>query len=288
MNGGPDAPDRWGHRRGWIDLTRPVVMGILNTTPDSFSDGGEHLDADRALDRAERMVAEGADLIDIGGESTRPGAAPVEPDDELARVVPVLRLLRKRLEVPLSIDTRRTAVARVALDEGADIVNDVSALGDPAMPALVASSGAGVVLMHMRGRPATMQVDPRYDDVVAEVGAALAGRARYARESGIAADRIVLDPGIGFGKTHLHNVRLIASLDRLLELGYPIMLGISRKAFLGELLGGAPVGERAVATAAGCVIGLVQGARLFRVHDVGVVRQALEVAHALRPTALAH
>ena len=275
---------RWSHRSGAFDLSRPVVMGILNATPDSFSDGGLHLDPSHALDRAERMVAEGADVVDVGGESTRPGACPVEPGEELARVVPVLRALAGRLAVPISIDTRRASVARAALDLGADIVNDVTSLGDPEMPRLVADSGAGLVLMHMRGTPRTMQRSPEYGDVVAEVSAELSARVEVALESGIGADRIAIDPGIGFGKTHQHNIELIRALGQLLDIGRPVLLGISRKAFLGPLAGGVPVEDRASATVAGCVVGLLQGARIFRVHDVGAVRQALDVAHALRST----
>jgi dihydropteroate synthase len=259
-------------------------MGILNVTPDSFSDGGLFLDAGRALARAEELVAAGAGLVDVGGESTRPGAPPVEPREEMRRVLPVIRLLRARLDVPISIDTRRAAVARAALDEGAAVVNDVSALGDPDMAAVLAESGAGLVLMHMRGTPETMQRDPRYDDVVGEVARDLAGSLRRATRAGIGVERIVLDPGIGFGKTATHNLELIARLDSLADLGRPVLIGPSRKAFLGEILGGAPPEERAVATAAACVVALLRGARIFRVHDVRTVREALAVAEAIRVT----
>ncbi|MEX2571569.1 MAG: dihydropteroate synthase [Gemmatimonadota bacterium] len=273
---------RWGHRTGALDLGAPVLMGVLNVTPDSFSDGGLFADPARAAERAEAMVAEGAAIIDIGGESTRPGAQPLGADEEIERVLPVLRLVRSRMDVPISIDTRRAAVARAALDAGADIVNDVSALADPEMPRVVAASGAALVLMHMRGTPATMQVDPMYGDVAAEVTAELGERLRVARDAGIEEDRIVVDPGIGFGKTQGHNLELISRLDLLTTLGRPVLLGVSRKAFLGALLGGAPASERGVATAAACVAGLFKGARVFRVHDVRIVREALQVAEAIR------
>jgi dihydropteroate synthase len=257
-------------------------MGILNVTPDSFSDGGQLSNPDAALRRAEQMLLDGADLLDLGGESTRPGAEPVSVETELSRVIPVLRLLRSRLAVPLSIDTRRAGVAAAALAEGADIVNDVSALGDPAMPGVVARAGAGLVLMHMRGTPASMQDHAVYSDVVAEVSGELDGRLRVATAAGIPADRIVVDPGIGFAKTAAHNLELIGRLAELERLGAPILLGVSRKAFLGALLGGAPPAERVHATAAACVVGLLAGARIFRVHDIRPVRQALTVAEAIR------
>jgi dihydropteroate synthase len=259
-------------------------MWILNVTPDSFSDGGLFLDPERAASRAEEMVAEGAALIDIGGESTRPGAEPVDPAAEAARVLPVIAAVRARVSVPLSVDTRRGSVARAALDAGADIVNDVSGLGDPAMAELIASTGAGLVLMHMRGEPATMQEEPRYGDVAAEVAHELGARVALARAAGIPAAAMVVDPGIGFGKTFAHNLELIARLHVLAALGRPILLGASRKAFLGALVGATVAAERAVATAAACVMGFVHGARIFRVHDVAIVRQALQVAEAIHAT----
>jgi dihydropteroate synthase len=271
---------RVGDRR--IPLARPLVMGILNVTPDSFSDGGHFLDPERALRRAEQMVEQGADLLDVGGESTRPGAAPVPIDEEIVRVAPVIRLLRERLPVPISVDTRRAEVAAAALAEGAEIVNDVSALGDPGMAREIARARAGLVLMHMRGTPADMQEHATYGDVVREVVAELRPRLSAARGAGIEAERVVVDPGIGFAKTAEHNLRLLAHLPALAELGRPILLGVSRKAFLGALLGGAPPEERVVATAAACVAGLLGGARIFRVHDVVPVRQALIVAEAIR------
>lgn len=274
--------EAWTIREGELTLDRPRIMGILNVTPDSFSDGGRFDSPERALRRAEEMVEEGADLLDVGGESTRPGAAPVHPGDEIARIVPVIRLLRSRLQLPISVDTRRAEVAAAAVAEGAHIVNDVSALDDPQMAGVVAASGAGLVLMHMRGTPQTMQQSARYGDVTDEVVQELRPRLQTAAAAGISADRIVVDPGIGFAKDTGHNLRLLAGLDRLSVLGRPVLLGVSRKAFLGELLGGVPAAERAVATAAACVAGLLAGARIFRVHDVRPVRQALTVAEAIR------
>jgi dihydropteroate synthase len=275
----------WAIRGRSISLERPLVMGVLNATPDSFSDGGLYDAPERALARAERMVAEGADLLDLGGESTRPGAAPVSPRDEAARILPTLRLLRARLSVPVSVDTRRAEVARLALDEGAEIVNDVSALADPAMGGVVAEAEAGVVLMHMRGTPQTMQLDPRYADVAAEVADELAAALERARAAGVADACVVLDPGIGFAKTAEHNLELLARLGELARLGRPLLLGPSRKSFLGKILGGIPAEERDAGTAAACVVGLLHGARVFRVHDVRMVRQALDVAEAVRRAA---
>jgi dihydropteroate synthase len=257
-------------------------MGILNVTPDSFSDGGAYASIEAVALRAEEMVREGADLLDVGGESTRPGAAAVSAEEELARVLPVIRLLRSRLPTPISVDTRKAAVARAALEAGAEVVNDISALGDPEMAGVVAESGAGVVLMHMRGTPETMQLNPTYGDVVREVADELAGALQRALGAGIAPERVVVDPGIGFGKTAAHNLQLLARLGELGGLGHPVLLGVSRKGFIGSLLGGAAPAERAVGTAAACVAGLLQGARIFRVHDVRVVREALTVAEAIR------
>jgi dihydropteroate synthase len=272
----------WEIRGGALSLERPLVVGIVNVTPDSFSDGGRFLDPERALARAEEMVEEGAEMVDVGGESTRPGAPPVDPAEERARVVPVIRLLKSRLPVPVSVDTRRAEVARAALAEGAAVVNDVSALSDPEMGAVVADHGVGVVLMHMRGTPRTMQHDPRYGDVAEEVAGELEGALGRAAAAGIPAERVVVDPGIGFAKTAAHNLELIGRLDALGRLGRPVLLGPSRKSFIGAVLGGIPAEERGTGTAAACVVGLLRGARIFRVHDVRIVRQALEVAEAIR------
>jgi len=272
----------WRIREGTISLDRPVVMGILNVTPDSFSDGGRFIGLDDAVRRAREMAAEGADLIDLGGESTRPGSAEVSADEEAARVVPVLRALMDALDLPLSVDTRKAAIAREALAAGAQVVNDVSGLADAGMADAVAPSGAGLVLMHMRGTPATMQGLTDYADVVEEVAAELASSLARADAAGIARERVVLDPGIGFAKTAEHNLQLIASLHRLeTRLGRPVLLGASRKAFIGALLGGLAAAERDAGTVGACVAGLARGARLFRVHDVRAARQALDVAWAI-------
>ena len=280
LDGETDAV--WRIRGRVLALDRPAVMGILNLTPDSFSDGGRFFGFDDAVRRAREMAAEGADLIDLGGESTRPGSAEVSADEEAARVVPVLRALRDAVDLPLSVDTRKAAVAREALAAGADVVNDVSGLADPGMADAVAPSGAGLVLMHMRGTPATMRGLTDYADVVDDVAAELSVSLARADAAGIARERVVLDPGIGFAKTAEQNLALVASLRRLeSRLGRPVLLGASRKAFIGVLLGGVPAAERDAGTVGACVAGLARGARLFRVHDVRSARQALDVAWAV-------
>lgn len=255
-------------------------MGVINLTPDSFSDGGRIRGPDEALRHAERLVTEGADILDLGGESTRPGAAPVPAAAEIARVVPSLRAIRDRFDIALSADTRKPEVARAAIDAGADIVNDVSALREPEMARVVADAEVGVVLMHMRGTPETMQHEPRYDDVIREVGDALAAAIDHATAAGVALERIVVDPGIGFGKTLAHNLALISRLDEVARAGRPVLLGVSRKRFIGELLDDAPPDERLAGTIGACVAGLLRGARIFRVHEVRPVREALQVAAA--------
>jgi dihydropteroate synthase len=256
-------------------------MGVLNATPDSFSDGGLHLDPAAAAEAAVRFVEDGAAILDLGAESTRPGAAPVPPDEELARLLPVLRAVRAAVRVPLSVDTRRARVARAALGAGADVVNDVSAGRDPGMLPLCAAARVPVVLMHMRGTPITMQRRPRYADVVREVRDALAARARAAEQAGVAKGAIVVDPGIGFGKTVGHNLALLRHLDAIVALGYPVLVGVSRKGFLGRLLGGAPPGARAFGTAAAVAFAVHAGARLLRVHDVAAMRDVVAVADAI-------
>jgi dihydropteroate synthase len=268
-----------------LSLERPLVMGILNLTPDSFSDGGELSSVEAAVERGLAMVEQGADLLDLGGESTRPGAPAVEPHLQLRRVLPVLEALVLHTSVPISIDTRSAAVARQALASGASIVNDVSALGDPEMAEVVRDAGAGLVLMHMRGTPQTMQLLAEYDDVVTEVRGELAGALDRALAEGIDAERIVLDPGIGFAKTAEQNLALLGGIDRLATLGRPLLVGPSRKSFIGRILGGAPPRERVAGTVAACVVALLRGARLFRVHDVAPVRQALDVAGAIHQAA---
>ncbi len=267
----------WQTAQHRIDLSRPRVMGIVNVTPDSFSDGGRHDDAAAALAHCERLVAEGADILDIGGESTRPGAAPVSIDEELRRVLPVIRGARA-LGVPLSIDTLKPEVMRAALDAGADIVNDVEALRRPgALDAVAAHPQAGVCLMHMHGEPRTMQAaPPRYGDVVAAVAAFLAARCAAVQECGVAAERIVVDPGIGFGKTVEHNVELLRRQHELLALGRPLLVGWSRKSTLGALTG-RPVGERVAASVAAALAAVQRGASIVRVHDVAPTVDALRV-----------
>lgn len=276
------TPGTWRIRGRTLSLERPVVVGVLNVTPDSFSDGGRFQGAEPALARARRLVADGAHALDVGGESTRPGSAGVTADEELARVLPVLRAVKAELGVPVSVDTRKAAVARAVLAAGADAINDVSALGDPEMAAAVAGSDAGLVLMHMRGTPETMQTLAGYRDVAADVADELEPRLARAVEAGIDAERIVVDPGIGFAKTAAQNLELIARLDVIIErLGRPVLLGPSRKAFIGALLGGAPADERDAGTVGACVAGLARGARIFRVHEVRAARQALDVADAV-------
>jgi len=262
-----------------VEIPDPVLMGVINVTPDSFSDGGEWLDADAAVAHGRALVAQGAAILDVGGESTRPGAEPVAESDELARVVPVLERLAGA-GARLSIDTSKAAVAAAALDAGASIVNDVTALrGDAAMAALIAERRCDCCLMHMLGEPRTMQSDPRYDDVVDDVKAFLAQRLEFALAQGIAAQRIWLDPGIGFGKTVDHNLELLRRLNELLELGRPIVIGTSRKSFIGRITGrGAH--ERVPGTIATNVLALARGASIFRVHDVAAARDALAVAAA--------
>ncbi|CAN5657345.1 dihydropteroate synthase [soil metagenome] len=276
----------WTIRGCTLALDRPRIMGILNVTPDSFSDGGAFEAPRAALERAQEMVEEGADLIDVGGESTRPGAAPVEPAVQIRRVVPVVRLLTRHLSVPLSVDTRSAEVARAAIEAGAAIVNDVAALAEPAMADVVREGGVGVVLMHMRGTPRTMQDETLYADLLGEIRAELGAALNRARAAGVPDAAIVLDPGIGFAKTSAHSLELIARIGEILPLGRPLLVGPSRKRFLGEILGGAPPRQRAVGTAAACVAALFGGARLFRVHDVAPVRHALDVAEAIRRAGL--
>jgi dihydropteroate synthase len=263
-------------------VTAPVVMGVVNVTPDSFSDGGAFADAEAAVAHGRALAAEGAGILDVGGESTRPGAAPVPELEEARRVVPVVGgLVAAGTEAMVSVDTSKAAVARAALEAGARIVNDVTALrGDPAMAGVVAESGAGLCLMHMRGEPRTMQEDPRYDDVVGEVKAFLEARLAAAVDAGIAEERVLLDPGIGFGKTTAHNLELLRRLDEIVALGRPVVIGTSRKSFLGRLTG-REVGERVPGTIATNVMALQKGASVFRVHDVAPVRDALVVAAAV-------
>jgi len=255
-------------------------MGVVNVTPDSFSDGGLYLDPRAAIAHGEELVAQGADIVDVGGESTRPGAAPVAVEEELRRVGPVVAGLAG-LGIEVSVDTSKAAVAAAALDAGATIVNDVTALrGDPEMAALVAERGAGLVLMHMAGDPRTMQVNPEYDDVVAEVRDFLAARLDAAVAAGIDASRVWLDPGIGFGKTAEHNFELLRGLDQLVSLGRPILVGTSRKSFIGRA-DGSEADDRLGGTIATSVLAAAAGASVLRVHDVREMSEALTVASAV-------
>lgn len=269
----------WTTARFDVDLSRPRVMGIVNVTPDSFSDGGRYRDASAAMARCDALVAEGADLLDIGGESTRPGAAAPGVDEELARVLPVVRHA-VTLGVPVSVDTSAPEVMRAALDAGADIVNDVRALARPgALDAVAAHPRAGVCLMHMRGEPGTMQQQAAYGDVVAEVAAFLAGRAGELCARGVDARRIVVDPGIGFAKSVEHNLELLGRQRELLAAGYPLLVGWSRKSTLGALTG-RPVGERLAASIAAAVLAVERGAAIVRVHDVAPTVDALKLWRA--------
>ncbi len=278
-----DAPaaTEWRIRGGSLSLDRPRIMGILNVTPDSFSDGGRHLDPGRAAERARVMVERGADLVDVGAESTRPGARRVPADEEWERLAPVLEALAD-LPVPVSVDTRKAEVARRAVEAGAAVVNDVSGLRhDGEMPGVAARTGVGLVLMHMRGTPATMQDDTDYDDVMGEVRRALEGSVRIALDAGCGRESLAVDPGIGFGKSAAGSRELIARLGELSALGRPVLVGPSRKSFIGRTLG-VPVEERVEGTVAACVMAYERGARIFRVHDVEPVRRALDLAAAIR------
>jgi dihydropteroate synthase len=257
-------------------------MGIVNVTPDSFADGGRYLEPDAARARARALAAEGADLVDLGAESTRPGAPPLSAAEELDRLLPALERVLADVPVPVSVDTAKPEVAEAALARGAHAVNDVTALAaGPEVARLCARHGAGLVLMHMRGTPATMQDDPRYHDLVGEVRDHLAAAAARAREAGLPADAICLDPGIGFGKTAAHNYALVTAIAPLAALGYPVLLGPSRKTFLGAVLG-LPPAERLEGTLAACAAAVLAGVHVLRVHDVEPVRRAVRVAEALR------
>ena len=264
-----------------LDLSQPAVMGVLNVTPDSFSDGGRYLQLADALRRAEAMVEEGAALIDVGGESTRPGAAPVSVQEELDRVLPVVERLARELPVPISVDTSKPEIIRAAARAGAGLINDVRALRLPGALEAAAISGLPVCLMHLRGEPATMQQEPVYADVVAEVHAFLAERVRVCESAGIPRERILVDPGFGFGKTLDHNLILLRHLDRFTDLAAGVLVGVSRKSMIGALLN-APVGERLSGGLAAAVIAVWQGANVIRAHDVRETVQALCVCAAAR------
>jgi dihydropteroate synthase len=262
--------------------SRVHLMGILNVTPDSFSDGGRFLAPDAAVAHALAMVEAGADIIDIGAESTRPGATPVNEQEEIRRLIPVIKEVCRRVTVPVSVDTTKASVAKLALEAGAAIINDISALrNDGKMGTVVAEAGAGLVLMHAQGTPQTMQQAPAYHDVVAEVRQFLAERVRTALEFHIRPAQILLDPGIGFGKNLDHNLTLLAHIPELASLGYPLLVGVSRKAFIGQVLG-RPVEQRMMGTAAASAMAILGGARVIRVHDVGAIRDVVTMIEAIR------
>ncbi|HAD04376.1 MAG: dihydropteroate synthase [Desulfuromonadales bacterium GWD2_61_12] len=271
-----------GGRSCRLVLDRPHIMGILNVTPDSFSDGGRYHSLDQALRRGEELVAAGADLIDIGGESSRPGAPAVDEAEELRRVLPVIEGLHRRFAVPLSIDTSKSAVARAAVAVGAEFVNDVSGLrGDAAMAASVAASGAGLFLMHSRGRPDAMQRDTVYGDLIGEIHTFLQEGLAQAAAAGIPREKLALDPGIGFGKSVAGNLAILRRLDLFLDLGRPLLLGTSRKSFIGAVLGEPDPARRLHGTLATVALGVARGAMLHRVHDVGPARAAALMAWAV-------
>jgi len=279
-----EPPRRWSLAHAALSLDQPVLVGVVNVTPDSFSDGGKFSTLEQAVAHAERLAADGAGLLDVGGESTRPGAGFVPEAEECRRVVPVIAELVRRRLPPVSVDTRKAAVARAALDAGAVAVNDVSGLAfDPQLPGVVAERGAGLVVMHMRGTPETMDGLARYGDVAAEVAQELGAAIARAEAAGVAAERIVVDPGFGFAKTPEQNFRVLDELATIVGLGYPVLVGPSRKRFLGAATG-QPVADRDRATAVACALAWERGARLFRVHDVALAREALRVAAALDST----
>lgn len=258
----------------------PVVMGILNVTPDSFSDGGRFAALDEARLHAEEMVADGASIVDIGGESTRPGAECVSEDEELARVIPIIDAVRSVSDCLISVDTSKPAVMRAAVDAGAGMINDIQALRSPGATSTAADLDIPVCLMHMQGEPRTMQTSPEYDDVVSDVTAFLSARVAECVQGGVRRDHIVLDPGFGFGKSHAHNLRLLAELPQLVEMGFPVLVGLSRKSTLGEITG-TPVAERLAASVSAAVIAVLKGASIVRAHDVKATADAIRVAQAV-------
>jgi len=260
---------------------RTLLMGVINVTPDSFSNGGQFFDAERAIERGERLAAEGADLLDVGGESTRPFSESTPTEEELRRVIPVIRELAPRIKIPISIDTCKAGVARAALDAGASLINDISSLGsDPDMKGVAAYSGAPLILMHMQGTPRTMQVKPHYHSLLSEVVRFLEGRIQVACEAGVSRDQIIVDPGIGFGKTVVHNLLLIKHLDALALLGRPVLLAASRKSFIGAVLN-RPITEREPGSWAAACAGILKGAHILRVHEVAICRQVVDMMDAI-------
>ena len=276
------APSRLIVGTRTFDLTkRSILIGIVNVTPDSFSDGGVYFTPAAAVSQAMKLAADGADIIDIGGESTRPFAAPVSIDQELERVIPLIKAIRQHSDIPISIDTYKAKVAQAALDAGANLINDISALRfDPDMVHLAARSGVPVILMHMQGQPKDMQVAPCYENVVAEIKIFLAQRRDFALSHGVLASNLILDVGIGFGKTLSHNLELIRRLDEFHDLDCPLLLGVSRKAFIGKILG-LPVTDRDVGSLGAIAVGLTRGAKIIRTHDVSLARQLSTIIEAI-------
>jgi dihydropteroate synthase len=286
MHASPAPPPIWRTARLQVRLHRPVIAGIVNVTPDSFWDGGRHASVDAAVRHAEQLVAEGADILDVGGESSRPGATAVTATDEAARVLPVIEQLARRWpDIPISVDTMKAAVARAALDAGAVIINDVSALrADPALGDVVAEAGAGLVLMHSRGNLENMalyELAEYGENPVAEVAAELSLAVERASHAGVHADCLVVDPGLGFAKRTEHSLVVLRDLRQLTSLGLPVLVGPSRKRFIGDAVGGLPAEQRLEGGIAACVVALQNGARLFRMHDVAPVRRALDLAFAV-------
>lgn len=265
-----------------LDLSSPRVMGILNVTPDSFSDGGNYSQTDLAVTQAHKLIAEGADILDIGGESTRPNAEPVSLQEELGRVIPVIEALASKIDVPISIDTYKPAVMRAAIAAGASIVNDVKALQEDGAVAAVASADVAVCLMHMQGEPQNMQDDPHYDDVVKQVVAFLLERTAICEQAGIQKNRLLIDPGFGFGKTRANNITLIQQLDMLVKTGFPVLVGLSRKSVLGQMTGN-DIDARLYASVSAAVVSAMNGAKILRVHDVKATVEALKVVSAILP-----
>ena len=258
-----------------------VVMGVLNVTPDSFSDGGQFLDMDKAIEHGLKIAAEGAAIIDVGAESTRPGAEAVTVDEQISRVVPVIEAICKRIDVPISIDTNRSEVAKAALEAGTAMINDITALSDERMGELAAEQQVPVVLMHIQGTPATMQIEPKYKDVVGEVLLFLLERARRAEQFGIPKERIFIDPGIGFGKTLEHNLELLRNIDKFVAAGYRVLVGTSRKSFIGKITGKEKPSDRIFGTAASVALCVTGGVSIVRVHDIAEMVDVVKVANAI-------
>ena len=273
-------PMLWQCGRFILDLEKPKIMGVLNSTPDSFSDGGAFMTPAAAIARAHEMVEQGADIIDIGAESTRPGAQAISSEEEIARLTPVVAALVKALPVPISVDTKKAATMRAMLALGVDIINDVNALEDEGALEAVRQGTCGICLMHMRGMPENMQENTHYDDVVAEVGVYLQQRAETCLQAGIAAQRLAMDPGFGFGKTPEQNILLVKHLHHFSRNRYPVLLGVSRKSTIGHILGGAPVHERMVGSVTLAMLGVLSGANILRVHDVRETSDALKILSA--------